>query len=184
MERIVGGRELAALLPGVDRIHQRLPALGNDEIDEHRRAARQRRARPAVVIVGGTGAHERHVEVGVRIDAAGHDETALGVDHLVAVEAGADRFDRLALNQHIGDIGTVSGDDGSAFDQSGHLGLSSCSIAFDVSSGYDFGLLQSRVHETLAPAVDHSCLMSSLSLWLTPSTHGVKTIEVGVTRER
>src|SRR5208337_243538 len=35
---------------------------------------------------------------------------------------------------------------------------------------------------TLAPAVDHSCLMSSVSLWLTPPTHGVKIIEVGATR--
>ena len=35
---------------------------------------------------------------------------------------------------------------------------------------------------TCAPAVAHSCLMSSASLWLTPSTQGVKIIEVGATR--
>lgn len=35
---------------------------------------------------------------------------------------------------------------------------------------------------TLAPAVAQSGLMSSASLWLIPSTQGVKIIEVGATR--
>ena len=40
--------------------------------------------------------------MGVRIDAAGHDHAAVGVDHLVAGQARADRLDRLAFDQNVG----------------------------------------------------------------------------------
>ena len=71
---VVGGGELGALVPVGDRVHQRLAAVGDAEVDDHRRAAGERGVGAAVVIVGGIRAHERHVEMGVRIDAAGHDE--------------------------------------------------------------------------------------------------------------
>ena len=49
---VVGGREFGALVPGGDGVHQRLAAVGDAEVDHHRRAARQRRFRAGVVIVG------------------------------------------------------------------------------------------------------------------------------------
>ena len=118
---IVGDGVLRALLPVGERLHQRLVAVGDAEVDDHRRAAGQRRLGAAFVIVGRIGPHEGHVEMGVRIDAAGHDEAALGVERAVAPQALADRLDGLALDQHVGLVGAVGGDDRSAFDDERHF---------------------------------------------------------------
>jgi len=55
-------------------------------------------------IVGGNAAHERQLEMGVRIDAARHHIAAAGVEHLRArrhVECGADRDDCLAIDKYV-----------------------------------------------------------------------------------
>jgi hypothetical protein len=69
-------------------VHQSLALAGKDEIDDHRGAARQRRARAAFEIVGGIGAHEGHLQMRVRIDPAGHDEAAGRVEFHVARRSG------------------------------------------------------------------------------------------------
>ena len=120
---IVGDGVLRAFLPIGERLHQRLVAIGDAEVDDHRRAARQRRLGAALVIVGGIRAHEGHVEMGVRVDAARHDEAVLGVERAVAFQAFADRLDGLAFDQHVGLVGAVRGDDRSAFDDERHLTL-------------------------------------------------------------
>ena len=130
--------------------------------------------------------------MGVRIDAAGHDEAALGVERAVAPQTLADRLDGLALDQHVGLIGAVRGDDRSAFDDERHSTLPNfCSRAqtcrrsaaadrYETISAFS----STACISTLAPAVAQSGLMSSLSLWLIPSTQGVNTIDVGATRAR
>ena len=63
-------------------------------------SAGQRRLGAPLEIVGGDGPHERHVEMGMRIDAARHHIAAPGVDDLGAggrVEGGAGRGDGLAV---------------------------------------------------------------------------------------
>ena len=122
---VIGGGEFGALVPVGDRLHQRLAAAGNAEIDQHRGAAGERGAGAAVVIVGRIGAHERHVQMRVRIDSARHDEATGAVERLVALQARSDLLDRLALDQHVGDVAAVRGDDGPAFDHGGH-GCVSC----------------------------------------------------------
>src|SRR5277367_4393072 len=120
--------------------------------------------------------------MGVRVDAAGHHEAALGVERAVPPQALADRLDGLALDQHVGFIGAVRGDDRSALDDERHFyspkpyvparGLCRASAA---AGGYDTisAFSSTACISTLAPAVAQSWLMSSLSLWLTPSTQGV-----------
>ena len=258
---VIGGREFRALVPVGDRLHQWLASAGDDEIDQHRRAAGERGARAAVVIVGRIRAHERHVEMRVRIDPARHDVAARAVERLVALQARSDLLDRLALDEHVGDVAAIRGDDGSAFDHGGHDCVSPLRIHYlpviaskakqsRLSQGNRASLKHRRrsrsaatakraigffslprrclhtLHKchvrslsldcfallamtasccstpanaahptisafsstacisTFAPAVDHSILMSSLSLWLTPSTQGVKIIDVGATRAR
>ena len=129
--------------------------------------------------------------MGVRIDAARHDEAVGRVERAVALQILADRLDGLALDQHVGLVGAVGGDDRSAFDDERHgqllstvrrAGVLRAPPAINQATISAFS--STACISTLAPAVDHSCLMSSLSLWLTPSTQGVNTIEVGATRAR
>ncbi len=117
---IVGDGVLRTFLPIGEGFHQRLVAIGDAEVDDHRRAARKRRLGAALVIVGGIRAHEGHVEMGVRVDAARHDEAILGVERAVALQPLADRLDGLAFDQHVGLVGAVRGDDRSAFDDERH----------------------------------------------------------------
>ncbi len=214
MVGIVGHGVLRALVPIGEGLHQRLIAVGNAKIDDHRGAAGQRGLCAALVIVCRIRAHERHVEMGVRVDAARHDEAARRVERAVALQAIADRLDGFAFHQHVGLVGAVRGDDRSAFDDERHVpsllihrtlaplfgtraGVRGPAQGVERRPALD-GLCgekgsrhdtisafsKTACISTLAPAVDHSFLMSSLSLWLTPSTQGVNTIEVGATRAR
>ena len=93
---------------------------GQDEVHHHRGAAAERRAGAGFEIVGGIGAHEGHLEVGMRVDAAGHDVAAGGVEDAVALEAGADGGDLAVLDGDVGLVGEVGGDDGAVADDGGH----------------------------------------------------------------
>jgi hypothetical protein len=113
MEGIVGGSlARGALLPGVERLEHAVLA-GNDEIDHHGGAARQRGEGAAFPGLGGGGAHEGHFQMGMGIDAARHDVGALGVDDLVTGEIVPDRGDGLALDQYIGLVAAVGSHHGS-----------------------------------------------------------------------
>ena len=48
------------------------------------------------------GAHEGHFEMGVRVDAAGHDVAAGGVEDLVALQVLADGGDHAIVDQNVG----------------------------------------------------------------------------------
>ena len=71
-------------------------------------------------------AGERHVQVGVRVDAAGKDELAGRVDH--AVGGGGERRahggDRLAVDEHVGGNGLGGGHDATVADQRAQRGAS------------------------------------------------------------
>src|SRR6516165_10497401 len=118
----------------------------------------------------------------VGIDSARHDVAVRRIERTVALKPFADRLDGLAFYEHVGLVGPVGGDDRSAFDDQRHVGNSSplFSRAHRSGTGAIGGhdtisaFSSTACMSTLAPAVDHSCLMSSLSLWLTPSTQGVK----------
>ena len=82
VERIVGSWPCAVLLSHIcSASSSDWLGDGQAEIDHHRGAAGERRARAALEIVGRIGAHERHFEMGVRIDAARHDVAAGRVEH-------------------------------------------------------------------------------------------------------
>jgi hypothetical protein len=91
------------------------------EIDHHGGAAGNGRARAALEIVGGIGAHEGHFEMGVRIDAARHDIAAGGVEFVVAVQIGADGHDPAVLHEHVGLPRAVGGYDGAVPDDFRHF---------------------------------------------------------------
>ena len=62
--------------------------------------------------------------MGVRIDAAGHDVAAGGVEVFVALEVLADFGDLAAVDGDVCLVGQIGGDDGSVFDDGGHFGMS------------------------------------------------------------
>ncbi len=94
--------------------------VGQGKINHHRGAARQTRARAAFEIIRAVGAHERHFQVRMRVNAAGHDVTAGRVQFLVAFQPLADLDDLAAIDKDIGLVGQVSGDDGAVLDDCGH----------------------------------------------------------------
>ncbi len=122
---IVGNGVPGPFVPIGHGLHQRLIAIRDAEVDNHRRAARKRRLGAALVVVGGIGPHERHIEMGVRIDAARHDEAVRRVERAVAFQRFANRLDRLAFDEHVRLVRPIRGDDRSAFDDERHVGVSS-----------------------------------------------------------
>ena len=86
VERIVAAGLGGLVVPHLQRFEQRLAGRRQAEVDHHRGAARKRCARAALEIVGRIGAHERHFEMGVRVDAARHDVAAGGVELVVGVQ--------------------------------------------------------------------------------------------------
>ena len=58
--------------------------------------------------------------MGVRVDAAGHDVAARGVEHGVALQVLADGGDHTVVDENIGRIGHIGGDDGAALDHGRH----------------------------------------------------------------
>jgi hypothetical protein len=119
VEGVVAGGFLRPAAPFLERLHHRLPGIGDDEIDDARRAAREARRGAAVEIVARHRAHERQLHVGVRVDAAGHHVLPAGVDHLAAggIEIEADLCDHAVDAKHIGAPGEFGIDDGAAADQ-------------------------------------------------------------------
>ena len=130
VEGIVGAGLRGLVVPHLQRLEQRLAGRRQAEIDHHRGAARRRRPRAALEIIGRIGAHERHFEMGVRVDAAGHHVAAGGVELVIAVQVRPDADDLVVLDQHVGLPGAVGGDDGAVLDDFGHC----CSPVFPRSA--------------------------------------------------
>ena len=64
---------------------QRLAFILNREIDQRGRSAKSRGARAGFKIVGAGGASERHIQMGVHVDAAGNDDAVLRVENVGGV---------------------------------------------------------------------------------------------------
>ncbi len=112
--------------PDGQRFQRRLAALGSDEIDERRGAAGRGGSAAGVEIVGHDGAHHRQLQMGVRIDAARHHETAAGVDHLRAglqIQAGADGGDHAVAAQQVGALTSAGRDQRAAANEDLSHGL-------------------------------------------------------------
>ena len=113
------GLACGAFFPQRQRAKQIIRA-GDDVVNNHGRAARCRSKRPAFPCLGSRGAHEGHFQMGVRVNAAGDDISTFCVDDRIARKARADGGNDAAVNQHIGGIGQIMGNDSAAFDDSGH----------------------------------------------------------------
>ena len=110
----IGARRL--VVPHLDGVEQRLAGRRQREIDHHGGAAGDCGAGAALEIIGRIGAHERHFEVGVRIDAARHHVATRRVDLVVGMHLTADGDDLVMLDENIGLPSAVGGDDGSVSD--------------------------------------------------------------------
>ena len=122
---IDGGPPFRLLPPGVERVaHARATRL-NREIHDGGGAAERRRARAGFEIVAGGGPAERHIQMRVRVDAAGNHVHS-GRHRLPAACAppggnARPHFpDALAFDQHIGLPGLVRGHHRAVADQSVH----------------------------------------------------------------
>ena len=106
-----------ALVGGV----QALAEVLDREVDEGG-ASVGRRDRAGLEIIGRLRSAERHVEMRVDVDPAGHDELARGVDHRVRgqVQPLADQADDALVDVHVGLVAVGGRDDGAVLDESGH----------------------------------------------------------------
>ncbi len=105
MERIVGDRFLGPFTPLPVGFHDVLLRVRDDEVDDHRRAAGEAGRRTGIKIFAGHRAHKRQLHMSVRIDAAGHDVLAAGVDDRCAfrrVEPFTDSRYPAIVAKHVG----------------------------------------------------------------------------------
>ena len=113
-----GGEEL--MFVDLNLLHEGGTFMAFDQL-----RAEGRRARAALEVVGARRAAERHVEVRVRVDAAGDDVLAGCVDHPVAIGGcGAGQvhgpYD-LALDEHVLGDPARGTDDGAVLDDDAHV---------------------------------------------------------------
>ena len=83
---IIAVRPARLVVPHLQRVMQTLALARQREIDDHGGAARQRGTCAGFEIIRRIGAHERHFQMRVRVDPAGHHVAAGGVEGLVAFE--------------------------------------------------------------------------------------------------
>jgi hypothetical protein len=100
---------IGPLPPVVQRMPHRLAAVLDGEIDDAGGAAEGSGHGARLEVVGRGGATERHVQVGVNVDAARHDVLPRGVDRAVGLEPVrrqvlANGPDDSILAVHIGDV--------------------------------------------------------------------------------
>jgi hypothetical protein len=105
---------LGLLHPRLPCVVESLAPVLNSEVDDGRRPAERRRDGAGLEIVGRRRAAERHVKVGMDIDAARQHVFAGSIDHLVGLDVGkarADERDLLVFDQHVAAIAIDGGDD-------------------------------------------------------------------------
>ena len=110
-------------VPGVQALAQGGAHRLDGEVDDRRGAAPRRGPGAGLEVVGRDRAAERHLHVGVAVDAAGDDVLAGGVDDRVGrpALAGAQGDDLLVLDQHVDRELVGRGDDEPARDERSHL---------------------------------------------------------------
>mmetsp|Transcript_36606 Transcript_36606/g.84934 ORF Transcript_36606/g.84934 Transcript_36606/m.84934 type:complete len:230 (+) Transcript_36606:1242-1931(+) len=134
VEGVVACCLLGPAAPGAVGVHQRLLRVGDDEVDDARRAPGQRRGGAGEEVVLRHRAHEGQLHVGVRVDAARQQVLAGAVEggragRGLAHGALAQGGDAAVDAEHIGaGLGVGIDDDGAADQQGGTHGavLASC----------------------------------------------------------
>jgi hypothetical protein len=113
--------------PLVDRVGKRRARRLDDEVDVARRAAECCRRLARLDVVDRRRPAERHVEMRVRVDAAGKHVLPGCIDHSLGLDIDrfADQRDPLAFDVDVADVVVRRGDDAAALDQYGHLQISS-----------------------------------------------------------
>ncbi len=108
--------------PVLERLRERLSLALDDEVDVAGRAAERGRRLAGLDVVDRRRPAERHVEVRVRVDAAGKHVLPGCVDHLVRldVEALADQRDSFVVDEDVRDVVVRRGDDPASSDQHRH----------------------------------------------------------------
>jgi hypothetical protein len=107
---------MTVLRPFLQRREETLPRLLDGPVDGGD-AAGGGRGGASAEVVGGVGAHERHLEVRVYVDGARQHALAGGVyDPRRRPEIHAQRNDLAARHAQIGPVDVVAGDDGAALD--------------------------------------------------------------------
>ena len=122
------GLAVALGQPGLQSLtHGVAPGL-QGEVDDGGGSAHGRGDGAGAVIVGGYGAAEGHIEMGVHVDPAGHNEETRGVNDRVpgSGNIGGDLADRLSVTEDVGLVLSVGVDDGAILDQGGHVFLCFC----------------------------------------------------------
>ena len=111
------------VVPHLKRVMQPLPGRRQGKVHHHRRATRQRRARPAFKIVCRISPHERHLEMRMRVNAARHHIAASSIQLIVARQPLADLNDFAAFDQNIRLIRQIRRHNGSILNHSRHCVL-------------------------------------------------------------
>ncbi len=130
VEGIIASRLSGRLrFPQLIRLQRVIGPAGTNHFDERRRAAHQRGAAGRGIRVLGVGAHERQVNVYVRIDEAGEHVLARGVDRLQPwlsrhIQIPLNARNRLIAAVDIGDVVVRGGNDSAVGDEQGHGGRS------------------------------------------------------------
>ena len=123
VKAVIGGGFFRPTAPGLEGIQHGILWPGDHEVDDGGRAAGQARGGAGEKIFGGDGAHEGQLHMGVRVDAAGHDEEAAGIDDFGLgrnFDAGRDLGDEAVDAKDVGAVGGVGRDDGAAANEHGH----------------------------------------------------------------
>ena len=117
------GLAFGLLHPRFPRVMQRLAFVLDGEVDDRRGAAEGRGDGAGLEVVGRGRAAERHVHVGVHVDAAGQDVLALGVDDAIGRhrQGRADGRDLVAFDEDVADILISRRDDGAVLDENAHV---------------------------------------------------------------
>ena len=130
VECVIDGRELFGLgLPQLERRHRLVRRAGTDHLDQRRCAASEGRLARRLVIVGSIRAHERQVDVHMRINEAWKDALAARIDDFGAgsdelrIDVRLDPGDRLVLGVDVAREVFRGRDDPAVANQERHLGI-------------------------------------------------------------
>ena len=176
MERIVGRGSGRLVVPGLNRGQQGLVRRGQTEIHHHGSAAREGCTRTRFKIITRIGAHERHFEMGVRVNPARHHIASGGIQRFIATQPCAN-FGNLAIfDKDIAFVGAVSSNNRTVFNNCAH------DLFSQLQSSTIPAVSTMAWNSTSAPAVAQSLVISSASLCDSPSTQGHMTIAVGAIR--
>ena len=110
-------------MPEIQTVLQALPLVGAGEVDDGGGAALQSRTAASGEIVRRGGVADVQIKVGVGVNKAGEQETALHIHRPVcrSEDQTAHLPDLFTLHQHVGPLGPPAGDDGTALEQRTHI---------------------------------------------------------------